>query len=61
MSIFADFEPKTSGRYPSCCGSEDGEVIVGVDPAERGQYAVVTIWACHTCGVFTIVDAESAS
>ncbi len=45
----------TDLRIPNCCGSEDGELIYGVDSAQSGD-AMVTVWACNTCGCFTIVS-----
>lgn len=42
-------------RLPSCCGSEDGDIVYGVDLASDGTDTMMEAWACHTCGVLTIV------
>lgn len=47
-----------SRRLPSCCGSEDGDLRIGIDPGPGG--AMVEVWRCNTCGVLTVVRAEGA-
>lgn len=42
--------------YPRCCGSEDGELVYGIDPAEDGPEVMASLWKCHTCGVMTVVS-----
>jgi hypothetical protein len=41
---------------PSCCGSEDGDLVVGIDPGPDAE-AMVHVWKCHTCGTMTVVSA----
>lgn len=43
-------------QMPNCCGSEDGQLSVGVDAGIDGE-AMVHVWKCNTCGVMTIVSA----
>jgi len=43
-------------RYPKCCGSEDGEVLVGVDSTPDAD-AMVTVWKCNSCGLYTILSS----
>ena len=41
---------------PSCCGSEDGDLLYGVDPA-RGITVMIEAWMCNTCGILTITNS----
>lgn len=45
--------PEARRRLPSCCGSEDGDLHIGVDPAPGG--ATAEVWHCNACGVMTVV------
>ena len=42
-------------KYPNCCGSEDGDVVYGVDPGIQTE-VVIQVWKCNTCGVVTYTD-----
>ena len=41
---------------PKCCGSEDGDLFYGVDPAKSGSSTMIEMWKCNTCGVITITS-----
>lgn len=43
-------------RLPSCCGSEDGDLVYGVDPAQNGIAAIIEMWVCRTCEVVTVTN-----
>jgi len=45
---------------PSCCGSEDGELVYGVDSA-RESTTMIEAWVCQTCGVITVTHVVQMS
>jgi hypothetical protein len=45
---------------PNCCGSEDGDLAVGVDLGVA-ESVMVKAWRCNTCGVITITDSGTTT
>jgi hypothetical protein len=43
-------------QTPNCCGSEDGDLVCGVDSGREAS-AMVHVWKCNTCGVLTVVSS----
>lgn len=42
-------------NHPRCCGSEDGEVVYGVDTGPLLD-AMAQVWHCNSCGVNTVME-----